>query len=124
MGIINLIQKIGDNFKAADFEVKSQTKIKTLCKNFRENFGLSLRVYKGTHIADEELTLAQLNKLSSKTDLKTNAGALKIKAAMKVGDVEDLFKNHFGINVQIADYENKKLCDNALSLGDAARLKK
>lgn len=121
MGIVNLFQKIGDNFKGADFEVKAQTKIKTLCKNFRENFGLSLRVYKGNHIADTELTLAQLNKQSSKTDLKTNAGALKIKASMKVGDVEALFKKHFGINVQIADFNDKKLCNNSLTLGDALR---
>lgn len=47
MGLGNLLQKIGDNFKAADFEIKPQTKIKTLCKNFKANFGLSLRVYKG-----------------------------------------------------------------------------
>ena len=67
MGLGSLLQKIGDNFKAADFEIKPQTKIKTLCKNFKANFGLSLRVYKGQVIADGELTLAQLNKVSTKT---------------------------------------------------------
>lgn len=121
MGIGDFLQKIGDRFKAADFEVKAQTKIKTLCNNFRNNFGLSLRVYKGTHIADEEMTLAQLNKLSTKTELKTDAGALKVKASMKVGEVEDMFKEHFGINVQIADFENNRLCDNSLTLGEASR---
>ena len=39
MGLGSLLQKIGDNFKAADFEIKPQTKIKTLCKNFKANFG-------------------------------------------------------------------------------------
>ena len=123
MGLGNLLQKIGDNFKAADFEIKPQIKIKTLCKNFKANFGLSLRVYKGQVIADEELTLAQLNKVSTKTDLKTKAGALKIKASMKVGDAEKTFKDHFGVNVQIADFNNKKLCDNSLTIGAAARQK-
>lgn len=121
MGLGNLLQKIGDNFKAADFEIKPQTKIKTLCNNFKANFGLSLRVYKGQVIADGELTLAQLNKVSTKTDLKTKAGALKIKASMKVGDAEKTFKDHFGVNVQIADFNNKKLCDNSLTIGEAAR---
>lgn len=123
MGLGNLLQKIGDNFKAADFEIKPQAKIKTLCKNFKANFGLSLRVYKGQVIADGELTLAQLNKVSTKTDLKTKAGALKIKASMKVGDAEKTFKDHFGVNVQIADFNNKKLCDNSLTIGEAARQK-
>ena len=123
MGLGNLLQKIGDNFKAADFEIKPQPKIKTLCKNFKANFGLSLRVYKGQVIADGELTLAQLNKVSTKTDLKTKAGALKIKASMKVGDAEKTFKDHFGVNVQIADFNNKKLCDNSLTIGEAARQK-
>ena len=123
MGLGNLLQKIGDNFKAADFEIKPQTKIKTLCNNFKANFGLSLRVYKGQVIADGELTLAQLNKVSTKTDLKTKADALKIKASMKVGDAEKTFKDHFGVNVQIADFNNKKLCDNSLTIGEAARQK-
>lgn len=123
MGLGNLLQKIGDNFKAADFEIKPQTKIKTLYKNFKANFGLSLRVYKGQVIADGDLTLAQLNKVSTKTDLKTKAGALKIKASMKVGDAEKTFKDHFGVNVQIADFNNKKLCDNSLTIGEAARQK-
>lgn len=74
-------------------------------------------------IADGDLTLAQLNKVSTKTDLKTKAGALKIKASMKVGDAEKTFKDHFGVNVQIADFNNKKLCDNSLTIGEAARQK-
>ena len=103
MGLSNLLKKIGDNFKAADFEIKPQMKIKTLCKNFNENFGLSLRVYKGQTIADGDLTLAQLNKLSKKTELNSKAGSLKIRASMRVGDAEKIFKEHFGVNVQIAD---------------------
>ncbi len=121
MGLSNLLKKIGDNFKAADFEIKPQMKIKTLCKNFNENFGLSLRVYKGQTIADGDLTLAQLNKLSKKTELNSKAGSLKIRASMRVGDAEKIFKEHFGVNVQIADYDNKKLCDNSLTIGEASR---
>lgn len=121
MGIGNLINKIGDSFKSADFEIAPQMKIKTLCKNFKDNFGLTLRVYKGVQFADGELTLAQLNKESKATNLNTKAGALKIKASTKVGDAEKLFKDHFGVNVQIADFDDKKLCDNNMTIGEASR---
>ena len=109
MGLSNLLKKIGDNFKAADFEIKPQMKIKTLCKNFNENFGLSLRVYKGQTIADGDLTLAQLNKLSKKTELNSKAGSLKIRASMRVGDAEKIFKEHFGVNVGGLDISGDKI---------------
>ncbi len=72
-------------------------------KNFNANFGVSLRVYKGQTIAYGDWTLAQLNKLSKKTELNSKAGSLKIRASMKVGEAEKIFKEHFGVNVQIAD---------------------
>jgi phosphopentomutase len=41
---------------------------------------------------------------------------------MKVGDVEDLFENTYGVKVQIKDKSTKTLMDNDLTLGKASRL--
>ena len=40
---------------------------------------------------------------------------------MKVGAVEKLFESNFGATVQIKDKAAKKLIDNDLTLGNAAR---
>ena len=40
---------------------------------------------------------------------------------MKVGFVEGLFENKFGVKVQIKDKSAKNLVDNDLTLGNAAR---
>ena len=103
MGILNNIM---DRFKNAEFTVAPQKKLKTISAEFREAFGLTLVFYKGAQIADGDLTLAALNKKTTK-DVKTDAGALKIKASMKVGDAEKLFDSHFGVTVQIKDKSGK-----------------
>lgn len=109
-----------DKFKNAEFTVAPQKKLKTISADFKKAFNLSLVFYKGAQIADGELTLAALNKKTTK-DVKANAGALKIKASMKVGDAEKLFDENFGVTVQIKDTEGKKLVPNEITLGQAAR---
>lgn len=44
MGLFN---KIKDSLTASEFDVKGQTKVKTLKKHFAEEFGCTLRVYYG-----------------------------------------------------------------------------
>ena len=117
MGILNNFM---DKFKNAEFTVAPQKKLKTISADFMKAFNLSLVFYKGVQIADGELTLAALNKKTTK-DVKTDAGALKIKASMKIGDVEKLFDENFGVTVQIKDAEGKKLVPNEITLGQAAR---
>ena len=97
MGIINNLM---DKFKNAEFTVAPQKKLKTISADFKKAFNLSLVFYKGAQIADGELTLAALNKKTTK-DVKANADGLKIKASMKVGDAEKLFDTNFGVTVQI-----------------------
>ena len=92
--------------------------MKTISKEFKDAFNLSLIFYKGVQIADGELTLAALNKKTTK-DVKSNADGLKIKASMKVGDAEKLFDANFGVTVQIK--KNGKLVPNEMTIGDAAR---
>lgn len=117
MGILNNLM---DKFKNAEFTVAPNKKLKTISADFKKAFNLSLVFYKGAQIADGELTLAALNKKTTK-DVKTTADGLKIKASMKVGDAEKLFDKNFGVTVQIKDAEGKKLVPNEITLGQAAR---
>lgn len=117
MGILNAIL---DNFKNAEFTVAPNKKLKTLSADFKKAFNLSLVFYKGVQIADGELTLAALNKKTTK-DVKSKADGFKIKASMKVGDAEKLFDQNFGVTVQIKDAAGTKLVPNGISLGQAAR---
>ena len=117
MGLLNNFM---DKFKNAEFTVAPQKKLKTISADFKKSFNLSLVFYKGAAIADGELTLAALNKKTTK-EVKVTADGLKIKASMKVGDAENLFDTNFGVTVQIKDIEGKKLVPNEITLGQAAR---
>ena len=117
MGILN---NILDNFKSGEFTVAPNKKLKTLSADFKKAFNLSLVFYKGAQIADGDLTLAALNKKTTK-DVKSTADGLKIKASMKVGDAEKLFDQNFGVTVQIKDAKGTKLVPNGITIGQAAR---
>lgn len=117
MGLLN---NILDNFTKAEFTVAPQKKLKTISADFKKAFNLTLVFYKGAQIADGDLTLAALNKKTSK-DVKTKADGLKIKGSSKVGDAEKLFDTHFGVTVQIKDAAGTKLVPNGITIGKAAR---
>ena len=118
MGLLNHIK---DHFTNAEFTVAPQKKVKTICADFKKAFGVTLCIYKGTKLADPDMTLNQLNQKTSK-DIKTKESAeLKIKASMKVGDAEKLFDKMFGLTVQIKDSAGKVCVDNNLTIGQAAR---
>ena len=117
MGLLN---NILDNFKNAEFTVAPNKKLKTLSADFKKAFNLSLVFYKGAQIADGDLTLAALNKKTTK-DVKSKADGFKIKASMKVGDAEKLFDTNFGVTVQVKDEKGTKLVPNGITLGQAAR---
>lgn len=117
MGILNNFM---DKFKNAEFTVAPQKKLKTISAEFKQAFDLTLVFYKGVQIADGDLTLAALNKKTTK-EVKSTAGGLKIKASMKVGDAEKQFDINFGVTVQIKDKEGKKLVPNEITIGQAAR---
>lgn len=117
MGIFNNIM---DRFKNAEFTVAPNKKLKTISADFKKAFDLTLVFYKGVQIADGELTLAALNKKTTK-DVKSTADGLKIKASMKVGAAEKLFDTNFGVTVQIKDKSGAKLVPNEITIGQAAR---
>lgn len=117
MGLINNIK---DAFNKAEFTVAPNKKLKTLSADFKKNFDLTLCFYKGATLADTELTLAALNKKTTK-EVDSKADGLKIKGSMKVGDVEKLFDQQFGVTVQVKDKTGKTLVPNGITLGQAAR---
>ena len=63
MGILNNLM---DRFKNAEFTVAPQKKLKTISADFKKAFELTLVFYKGAAIADGDLTLAALNKKTTK----------------------------------------------------------
>lgn len=117
MGILNNLM---DRFKNAEFTVAPQKKLKTISADFKKAFELTLVFYKGAAIADGDLTLAALNKKTTK-EVNAKADGLKIKASMKVGDAEKLFDTNFGVTVQIKDKTGAKLVPNGITIGQAAR---
>ena len=82
MGLINNLK---DKFNKAEFTVAPQKKLKTLSKEFLDAFDLQLVFYKGNIIAEGDLTLAALNKKTTK-DVNVKAEGIKIKGSTKVGD--------------------------------------
>ena len=121
---MEIFNKIKDSFTSSEFEVEITMKVTDLTKQFKNKFGLSLRVYKGKKLAEDgRMTLKTLDQRTTQTSINFDSRKLKIKATHKVGEVEELFLTNFGLIVQIADIENKKLLDNDLTLGDAKRMK-
>ena len=59
-----------DKFKNAEFTVAPNKKLKTISTDFKKAFNLTLVFYKGVQIADGDLTLAALNKKTTK-DVKS-----------------------------------------------------
>ena len=121
---MKIFNQIKDSFTSTEFEGESTMKVTDLTKQFKNKFGLSLRVYKGKKLADDgRMTLKTLDQRTTQTSVNFDSSKLKIKATQKVLEVENLFLENFGIVVQIADIENKKLLADDITLGDAKRMK-
>lgn len=118
--IMGLLNNILDRFNKAEFTVAPNKKLKSISQEFKSNFDLTLVFYKGSAIADATMTLAALDKRTSKK-ANTKAEGLKIKGSMKVGDAEKLFDKHFGVTVQTKDKTGKKLVPNEITIGQASR---
>jgi len=109
-----------DKFKSADFHLAPNKKIKSIQAEFKQNFGLTLRVYKGKMLADSEMTFAQLNAKTSK-EVKASNTDLEIKSNMNIGDFEELINEHFGVTIQVANEFNTYCVNNKYTLGQASR---
>ena len=63
---MGFLDNLKDKFKNAEFTVAPQKKLKTISADFKKAFELTLVFYKGAQIADGDLTLAALNKKTTK----------------------------------------------------------
>ncbi len=118
MGFLN---NFLDRFNKAEFTIAPNKKLKTLSKEFAENFNLGLVFYKGNMIADGDLTLKKLNDKTSMDVQTTSSEELLLKANMTIGEVEKSFEQVYGVKVQIKDKTLSKLVPNKITLGQASR---
>jgi hypothetical protein len=90
--------------------VDGRQKVKTLKEAFKNEFGVSIRVYYGKKFADDDATLASIRAegAPSKADFEVHGNT-------KVGKVEKQFKEALGISVQIENAAGG-LADNEVSL--------
>ena len=99
MGFFN---NLFDNFKAEDFHMNSRMKISSVQRLFKDNFGLTLRVYKGKQFADPKMTISQLDKgtadkiHANKKDITINNMFIietEDPAIIEIGITENSIKN-------------------------------
>lgn len=100
----------------ATIKVTKASSVQSIQSQFEKDFNCNLRIYKGNRFADSKTKISEL----SKTDNST--GELEIGARSRVGNVEDYFKETFGIKVQIANADDTKLADNGMTLTQAGKL--
>ena len=94
----------------ADLTLYGEMKVKTLQKQFNKLTGAFLRVYKGVHFADSNAELISLSKEANPQ------GTLIFKTSYTVQYFEKMFKDKFGITVQVAKPDNSDLAKNDASL--------
>ena len=101
-----------------DLSLDGRMKVKTLKANVKKAFGESLRVYTTTTCktpADDEKTLAALRAEGYK------GGELVVGGNLRVGNFEKKIAELYGIGVQVADKDDKKLADNDATLVAAGK---
>ena len=103
----------------AEIKLTGNMKVKSLKADFKEAFGATLRVYKNPSckggFADDNATLASIRAEGAK------GGELKIVGHMQVGNFEKKIAEMYGIGVQVADKDDKKLADNDATLVGAGK---
>ena len=117
MGLFN---NLLDNFKANDFHMNSRMKVASVQRLFKENYRLTLRIYKGKQFADPKMIINQLDKRTS-DKITANEKDISIKSSMNVGDFEKEIKKVYGLTVQVADEFDRYLINDKYTLGQASR---
>ena len=89
-------------------KVDQRKKVSAFQADFRKEFSVGIRVYKGRHLADDVA-------LKSLTAKGSKGGSLDFGGNTKVKNVEKIFMDAMGIKVQV---ENKKggIADNNATL--------
>jgi len=90
----------------AEFNISGRMSVGRLRSQFRETFGLELRVYHGQKFADDAATLASIS------DKKVDN--FECRGNMMVGNFETNFQNATGVKVQVATCADAKVEPGAL----------
>ena len=101
----------------AELKVTKATSVASLQRQFKADFDCTLVVYLGNN------TIAEgTKKIHEIAKTEYSGGALELGARSRVGNVEDYFKNNFGIKVQIKNADGTKLADNSMTLTQAGKM--
>ena len=102
----------------ANIDISGRTKVKTLKRNFKKEFGSTLRIYNGIKFADDDATIGSIASKTIKKDAE-----LKARGNTLVGTFIAKCKKHFGIKVRVADKKDKILIPDDISLIDSGKYK-
>lgn len=103
----------------AEFKVDGRMTVQTLKEKFKEEFGVTLRVYQGNNagrgarFADDK---KRLGEVADERETLAGLGEFDIDDNLTVDEFEKEFQKKFDIAVQIADADNEKLVKNDLKL--------
>ena len=104
-----------------DVEVKGQTKVGTLKKDFKDSFGTEIRIYKSTNTGKGSKKANDKSTLASICDEDKKVTSVTIKKSHTVGNIEDQFRDQMGIGIQIVSPDGKKFARNEWKLKDVAK---
>jgi len=101
----------------AELKVTKATSVVSLKRQFKADFDCTLVVYLSNNkIADDAQKIHEIAKSGYQ------GGTLEIGPRSRVGNVEDYFKDKFGIKVQIKNADGTKLADNSMTLNQAGKM--
>jgi len=94
-------------------KVDQRKKVSNFKAQFKKEFGVGIRVYKGRHRAPDVA-------MKSLTDKGSRGGDIDFGGGTHVKNVEKAFKEEMGIKVQVED-KNGDLADNNATLASLKR---
>lgn len=103
----------------SEFKIDGRMKVKKLKELFKNEYGGTLRIYKGKSLADDNDTLASI-----RSEDGVKGGGLVCRASRTVGRFEKEMKEVFGIKVQVATPDDSILVLDGITLSKVKDIKK
>lgn len=98
-----------------EIKIDGRLLVSTLCTRFKEEFGGTLRVYKGNKRCDGSEKV---------TDVATSTGAYECRSSKTVGGFEKDLMSQFGIKVQVASADDWVLALDEMTLAKLPEIPK
>lgn len=98
-----------------EIKIDGRLLVSTLCKNFKEEFGGTLRVYKGK---------ARCTGSEKVSELVTATGTYSCRGSKTVGGFEKDLKEQFGLVVQVASCDDFVLALDSMTLAKLPEIPK